>query len=60
MHRLIAIPLIAGHDADPLYTGAPLSKEASWISIYQFAVSNRLTDIATQQLIELIKCTAPP
>lgn len=47
-------------DASPLYTGAPLSKEASWLSIYQYAVSNRLTDTATKQLLELMKVHCPP
>ena len=48
-----------GYDATPLYPGAPLSKEASWLSIYQYAVSNRLTDTAIQQLLELIKMHIP-
>ena len=44
---------------DPLYDGAPISQTASWLSIYQYAVSNRLTDHATMQLLDLIKIHCP-
>lgn len=49
-----------GLNTDPLYDGAPLSTRASWLSIYQFALSNRLTDTATQQLLELMQIHCPP
>lgn len=45
---------------DPLYSGAPLSQEESWLSVYQFAVHNRLTYHATEQLLDLIKIHCPP
>lgn len=32
---------------------------ASWLSIYQFAISNRLTDSATKQLLELVRIHCP-
>lgn len=43
-----------------LYPDAPLSKEASYLSVYQFAVSNNLTDHATEQLLDLIRIHCPP
>ena len=43
----------------PLYPGAPLSMEASWLSIHQFAISNHLTDSATKQLLDLIRIHCP-
>ena len=49
----------AGSDIHPLYPGAPLSKEASWLSIHHYAISNRLTDAAMKELIELIKVHIP-
>lgn len=51
---------ILGLSVHPLYDGAPLSQEASWISMYQFAVSNQLTYHATEQLLDLIKIHCPP
>lgn len=46
-------------NASPLYPGAPISKEASWLSIYTYAASNRLTDIAIIGLLDLIKIHVP-
>lgn len=46
-------------DFTPLYTGAPLSNEASWLSIYHYAVSNQLTDRATRQLLDLVRIHCP-
>lgn len=46
-------------DTVPLYPGAPLSIKASWLSIYQYAASNRLTDHATQQLLDLMRIHCP-
>ena len=43
----------------PLYAGAPLSMEASWYAIYQYAVSNKLSYQATTQLLELIRIHCP-
>ena len=57
--KFLLFPLVE-FDARPLYAGAPLSKGASWLSIYQYAVSNRLTDTAIQQLLELIRVHCPP
>ena len=51
--------VVAGSDIHPLYPGAPISKEASWLSIYHNAISNRLTDDAMKELIELIKVHLP-
>ena len=38
----------------PLYPGAPISCNKSWKTVYEFSVSNRLTDAATQDLLQLI------
>lgn len=38
----------------PLYPGAPISCNESWKTVYEFSVSNRLTDAATQDLLQLI------
>ncbi len=43
-----------------LYPNAPISTAGSWLSIIKFAVSNRLTDCATGQLLELIRIHCPP
>ena len=43
----------------PLYPGAPISCKESWISIYEFAVSHRLPDSATQDLLKLISDHCP-
>ena len=51
--------VVAGSDIHPLYPGATISKEASWLSIYHYAISNRLTDAAMKELIELIKVHIP-
>ena len=51
--------VVAESDIHPLYPGAPISKEASWLSIYHYAISNWLTDVAMKELIELIKVHIP-
>ena len=43
----------------PLFEGAPLSMKASWLACEQFALSNHLSDAATQQLTELIRMHCP-
>ena len=43
----------------PLYPGAQISCRESWTSIYKYSVSNRLTDRATQQLLDLIASHCP-
>ena len=43
----------------PLYPGASISCKESWTSIYKFSVSNKLTDSATQQLLNLIRSHCP-
>ena len=43
----------------PLYMNAPLSTEASWYAIYQYAISNKLSYQATTQLLELIRIHCP-
>lgn len=55
------IPLIpiVGLSTRPLYDEAPISQEASWLSMYQFAISNQLTYRATKQLLDLIKIHCP-
>ena len=45
--------------SDPLYSGAPISRETSCFSIYWFAASNHLTDKATQELLDLISLHCP-
>lgn len=42
-----------------MYSGAPISTEASFVSIRDFVVSNKLTDSATQQLLDLIQIHCP-
>ena len=44
-----------------IYPGAPISCNESWTSIYEFSVSNRLPDCATQDLLKLISnhCPSP-
>ena len=44
-----------------MYDGAPISQKESLMSIYQFAISNRLTDSGTRCLLDLIRshCRTP-
>ena len=51
--------VLAGLSLDPVYDGAPISTIASWVTIRDFAVSNNLTDTATQQLLDLIQAHLP-
>lgn len=44
---------------EPLYSGASISTRESWASIYQFSLSNHLTDSATQELLSLIASHCP-
>lgn len=48
-----------GLHSQPLYTGAPLNAQASWLSIYRFSLANKLTDVATRQLLDLIAINCP-
>ena len=52
---------ILNHPAgeEPLYPGASISCRDSWTSIYKFSISNRLTDTAMQQLLNLISSHCP-
>eukprot|EP00731_Ephydatia_muelleri_P033287 Em0027g35a len=45
--------------SDPLYPGAPLTTQASWLSIYRFCLANKLTDVATKQLLDLVSIHCP-
>ena len=45
--------------SDPLYPGAPLTAQASWLSIYRFCLANKLTDVATKQLLDLVSIHCP-
>ena len=51
--------LILDAGDEPLYSGAPISCRESWTTIYKFAVSNRLTDSATKDLLKLISNHCP-
>ena len=42
-----------------MFPGAPISAKESWRSIYEFLISNHLTDVATQQLLDLIRSHCP-
>ena len=45
--------------SDSLYPGAPLTTQASWLSIYRFCLANKLTDVATKQLLDLVSIHCP-
>ena len=49
----------AGLPSNPLYPGAPLTTQASWLSIYRFCLANKLTDVATKQLLDLVSIHCP-
>lgn len=51
--------LISFTGNDPLFFSAPISAKESWRSIYEFSISNQLTDSATQQLLDLIRNHCP-
>ena len=42
-----------------MFPGAPISSKESWRLIYEFSISNHLTDVATQQLLDLIRSHCP-
>ena len=46
-------------DEMPLYAGAPISCKESCAAINKFAVTNQLTESATQQLLHLISSHCP-
>ena len=46
-------------NVDSLYDGAPLSTEASYCTLLQYAVTNHLSFHALNQLIELVKIHCP-
>ncbi len=48
-----------GSFGSPLYAGAPISTDASWCAIMQYAVSNKLTYKATTDLLDLMKIHCP-
>ncbi|KAL5510014.1 hypothetical protein EMCRGX_G005479 [Ephydatia muelleri] len=45
--------------SNSLYPGAPLTTQASWLSIYRFCLANKLTDVATKQLLDLVSIHCP-
>ncbi len=45
--------------SEPLFPGAPLTTEASWCAIMQFAISHKLTYTALSELADLIKAHCP-
>ncbi len=42
-----------------MFPGAPISCKERWTSIYEFSISNRLTDSGIQQLLDLIRRRCP-
>lgn len=48
-----------GISLEPVYKGAQICTEASWIAIRDFATTNKLTDTVTQQLLDLIQLHCP-
>ena len=53
LHAGIHVP------SQPLYPGAPLFAQASWLSIYRFSLANKLTDAATKKLLDLVAIHFP-
>ena len=56
---MLQCSLHADIPSQPLYSGAPITAQASWLSIYRFSLANKLTDAATKQLIDLVAIHCP-
>ena len=56
---MLLCSLHADIPSQPLYSGAPITAQASWLSIYRFNLAKKLTDAATKQLIDLVAIHCP-